>query len=84
MPSEKKRVSYDKEMRAQAKAEGAGLITFAITFPNGESEEYQLVGHADACRFARWAGAALQQLPGVLPDLETVVRRHLADVEEQQ
>jgi len=78
-PKPKKRVSYDKDMRSDAKAAGRGLITVSVTFPNGEHEEYQTQGSASDCRFARWAGVALkyEEARGALPDLETLIREHV-------
>lgn len=78
-PKPKKRVSYDKDMRAHAKAAGAGLITIAITMPNGDHEEYQTPGTAKSCRFAKWAGVALkyEEARGALPDLEEIIRLHV-------
>tara|TARA_R110002153_G_scaffold132597_2_gene281633 strand:- start:7060 stop:7317 length:258 start_codon:yes stop_codon:yes gene_type:complete len=81
MPSEpkpKKRCSYDAALRKDAKAKGLGLMTVAITFPNGETEEYQIAGNASDCRFARWAGVLLAEAEArPLPDLEQFVRTHI-------
>lgn len=78
MPAKKTRCSYDKELRAEAKAAGRGLITVAITHPNGEREEFQTTGSASDCRFAKWAGAMLEHEEArPLPDLEEFVRTHI-------
>jgi hypothetical protein len=71
--SSKSRVSYDKDLRAAAKAAGEGLITISVTHPNGERTEYQVRGSAKECRFARWAGVLLGE-PEAQPCLETFVR----------
>lgn len=88
MPSEKpkKRCSYTKEMRAEANAAGAGLVTVGIVFPNGESEEYQTVASAKSCRFARWAAVALkyEEARGALPDLEAIIRSHVESLQDQR
>ena len=74
----KLRTSYPAELRKQAKAEGKGLVTVSIEFPNGEREERQMVMNAIECRFARWAGVLLQEERSrPIPDLEELVRQHL-------
>ena len=74
-PKMKLRTSYTKELRAEAKAAGKGVITVSIEFPNGDREERQMVGNANQCRFARWAGVLLSEPEvGNLIDLERVVR----------
>ena len=54
-PKPKSRVSYDKQLRADAKAAGQGLITVSVTHPNGDRTEYQVHGDANDC--IRWQGA---------------------------
>ena len=77
MPS-KSRCSYDKDLRAAAKAAGQGLITVSVTYPNGERDEFQVRGSASDCRFAKWAGVMLSEGEArPLPDLEEVVRTHV-------
>ncbi len=74
----KLRTSYPKELRAEAKAAGKGVITVSIEFPNGEREERQMAGSAIECRFARWAGVLLsEERSRPLPDLEELIRKHL-------
>lgn len=83
MPSDKKRVSYDKDMRSSAKADGRGLITISVTFPDGQHEEYQTTGNAKDCRLARWVGVALkyEEARGALPDIESLIRDHVERVQ---
>ncbi len=71
---QKSRVSYEKTLRSAAKASGRGLITFSVTYPNGERDEWQMAGNAATCRFAKWA-AVLASNPSVFPDLEEIVRQ---------
>ncbi len=74
-PKLKLRTTYPKELRAEAKAAGKGVITVSIEFPNGDREERQMTGNAVECRFARWAAVMLQHPESrPLPDLEEVVR----------
>jgi hypothetical protein len=74
-PKLKLRTSYPKELRAEAKAAGKGVITVSIEFPNGERSEVQSTGNAAECKFALWAGVILSE-PQVtsLLDLEEIVR----------
>ena len=77
-PKLKLRCSYPKELRAEAKAAGKGVITVSIEFPNGEREERQMAGNAIECRFAKWAGVLLtEQRSRPIPDLEELIRTHL-------
>ncbi len=74
----KLRTTYPKELRAEAKAAGKGVITISIEFPNGEREERQMAGSAIECRFAKWAGVLLTEPRArPIPDLEELVRNHL-------
>jgi hypothetical protein len=76
--AEKTHVSYPKDLRADAKARGLGLVTVHIAFPDGEQREYQLSAEPHECRFAAWAGALLKH-PRIrpLPDLEALVRERI-------
>jgi len=76
----KSRVSYDKDLRAEAKAAGQGLITISVTQPNGERIEYQVAGNAEMCRFAKWAGVCLGE-DEVRPCLETIVQEYIENDE---
>jgi len=74
-PKLKLRTSYPADLRKQAKAEGKGVITVSIEFPNGDREERQMTGNAKECRFARWAGVILSEAKVKdLLDLEEIVR----------
>lgn len=81
MPSSEKpktRCSYEKEVRAQAKAGGLGLITVSVTHANGDRYEVQVAANASDCRFAKWAGVLLSEEEArPLPDLEQFVREHV-------
>tara|TARA_R110000764_G_scaffold36736_2_gene82007 strand:+ start:33877 stop:34140 length:264 start_codon:yes stop_codon:yes gene_type:complete len=74
-PKLKLRTTYPAGMVNEAKAQGLGVITVSIQFPNGDREERQMEGTALECRFARWAGVLLSE-PRVKPlvDLEEIVR----------
>lgn len=73
--SEKSHVSYSKEVRARAKSEGKGLVTFSVKFPNGTLFEIQGPADPAECKFAQWAGVLFAR-PDVrpMPDLEQLVR----------
>ena len=74
----KLRTSYPKELRAEAKAAGKGVITVSIEFPNGEREERQMVANAAECRLAKWCAVLLSEPRSrPLPDLEELIRTHL-------
>lgn len=70
------RVSYSKDMRADARARQDGLVTISVETPDGERHEGQAIADPLRCRFARWAAAVLF-CPEVrdLPDLESLVRQ---------
>lgn len=84
MPSEKKRVSYDKDMRSDAKKAECGLVTISVTFPDGTHEEYQTLASPKDCRLARWVGVAFQheEARGALPDIENLIREQLESLQD--
>ena len=76
----KPRVTYSKEMRAEAKANQQGLVTIQIEAPNGDRQEFQAPADPDMVKFVRWLGFVAVEAdarPLRLPDIEEWVRRHL-------
>ena len=79
----KLRATYPAGFRTAAKAEGKGVLTVSIEFPNGEREECQLAANAMECRFARWAAVLLSERGArPIPDLEELIRTHLEEKPE--
>lgn len=72
----KRRATYSKELRKQAKEEQKGLLTISIELQNGERMEEQGVFAPEQLLFAKWAMAMLfcDELRS-LPDLEGMIRR---------
>lgn len=73
MAKARTRVSYSRELRAEAK--GQGLLTISMEFANGERLEEQGTFGPQDLLFAKWAMAMLfcDRLRK-LPDLEKVVK----------
>jgi len=71
----KRRASYPKELRAEAKAKQHGLLTISIELANGDLLEEQATVDVKQAMFAKWVMAMIF-CPEVrdLPDLETTIR----------
>lgn len=71
----KRRATYPKELRADAKAKQHGLLTISIEFANGTLLEEQRTINIDQAMFAKWAMALLfaEELQK-FPDLETTIK----------
>jgi len=85
MSNEKKktRVSYEKSLRQEAKKNGVGLVTVAITFPDGTRLERQGTASASECQFAKWSAALLfVEEARPLPDLQELIRTHIQKGEQ--
>jgi len=74
-PKLKLRATYPKEIRAAAKAEGKGVATVSIEFPNGDRLEHQgPIDHLQG-EFAKWAMAMLfAEKLTELPDLQAICK----------
>lgn len=72
----KTRVSYSRDLRAEAASLDRGLATISATFPNGDRVEVQVPVDLDELQFVKWAAVLLGR-PDVrpLPTLEELVRR---------
>lgn len=84
MSSEKKRATYPKELRAEAKAAGLGLVTVSVLTEDGITTEYQTMADVQQCRFARWAGAIVANRDELGIDLEAVVQSRLETLKENE
>lgn len=76
-----------KEMRAEAKARGAGVVHVRIVFPSRAKFEASGIADAAACRFMKWAAAAalcpeFRDRPDVQEFLRSVVDRPLPGIDE--
>jgi hypothetical protein len=71
----KRRATYPKQLRAEAKSKQHGLCTVSIEFPNGELMEHQGTIDVLQGQFAKWAMALLFcDEVRRRPDLESVVK----------
>jgi len=74
----KTRVTYPKELKAEAKGPDYGLVTISVTFPDGSRLEEQQVCSANECQFAKWTMACLfTDIPRPLPDLQNILRSYV-------
>ncbi len=71
----KRRASYPKELRSEAKFKQRGLLTISLELSNGELLEEQATVDVKQAMFAKWAMAMLfcKEVRD-LPDLETMIR----------
>jgi len=75
MAAKKRRATYPKDLRAEAKAKQHGLVTISIEFANGELSEEQGTVDVLQAQFAKWAMAHLfSDEVRELPDLEQHLR----------
>lgn len=58
---QKSRVSYPKDVRSRAKAEGRGLVTVATESINGDRYEVQFPADVDVYVFLNWLAAGLAE-----------------------
>ena len=79
MAAKKRRATYPKDLRAEAKSKQHGLVTVSIEFPNGEVLEEQGTADVLQCQFAKW-GMVLLFADEVrkLPHLEQIVLQLLS------
>ena len=75
MSKKKKRPTYPKELRKQAKEEQKGLLTIGIEFLNGERMEEQGVFSPEQLMFVKWVMAMMFcEEVRTLPKLEGMIR----------
>ena len=75
MAARKRRATYPKEIRKEAKEKQHGLCTVSVEFANGELLEEQGTVGVEQAAFAKWAMAMIfcEEVRN-LPDLENVIR----------
>ena len=71
----KRRCTYPKELRSEAKAKQDGLLTISLEMPDGTLLEEQAVVTVKQAQFAKWAMVILfcEEIR-VLPDLEAMIK----------
>ena len=76
MAAKKRRATYPKELRSEAKEKQHGLLTISIELSNGELLEEQGTVDVKQAMFAKWAMAMLfcDQVRE-LPDLEALIKQ---------
>ena len=75
MAKAKRRATYPKELRAEAKAKGHGLLTISLEHADGQVLEEQITVDIRDAHFAKWAMVLLCcDEVREKPNLERVVR----------
>jgi len=75
-PKAKSRVSYPRELKAEASLAMKGLVTVSVTFLDGSKFEQQQAATIDECQAAKWFAVLLGR-PDVrpVPSAEESIRR---------
>lgn len=80
----KSRVTYSREMRAEAKASGRTVATVQVEGGDGTKHEWQFLIDPNQFRFLLWAAAIVENGDELGIDLEDVVRSRIEALAKKQ